>query len=47
VIDDRTKVRPRVTAPRGPATLRFRLTVTTPDGTEATDEVTITVNAPK
>jgi hypothetical protein len=47
VIDDRTAVRPRITAPAGPTTLKFRVTVTDTSGASNRDDVTITVKAPK
>jgi Tol biopolymer transport system component len=48
VIDDPSKSRPQVTAPKGAATLTFRVTVTNSGGTaSSTDSVVITVKAPK
>jgi Big-like domain-containing protein/K319-like protein len=47
VIDDKTKVKPVVTAPNGPATLTFRLTVTNASGKTSTDDVVVHVAAPK
>jgi 6-phosphogluconolactonase (cycloisomerase 2 family) len=47
VIDDRTRARPQVTAPAGPATLQFRLTVTDTSGQSTSDTVVVTVKAPK
>jgi hypothetical protein len=48
VIDDPSKSRPQLTAPKGPATLTFRVTVTNASGTASgTDSVVITVTAPK
>jgi streptogramin lyase len=48
VIDDPSKSRPQVTAPKGAATLTFRVTVTNSGGTAgSTDSVVITVKAPK
>ncbi len=47
VIDDTSKSRPHVTAPKGPATLTFQVTVTNSGGTSSADSVVITVKAPK
>jgi streptogramin lyase len=48
VIDDPSKSRPQVTAPKGPVTLTFRVTVTNSGGAaSSTDSVVITVKAPK
>ncbi len=47
VLDDRRSARPRFTAPNGAATLTFRLTVTSSSGQTATDDVIVTVKAPK
>jgi hypothetical protein len=47
VIDDRDASAIAVRAVRGPATLRFRVRVTDPTGLVDTDEVTVTVRAPK
>ena len=45
--DDKTKARPTVTLPAGPATVTFRLKVTNTSGLSDTDDVTVTVQAPK
>jgi glucose/arabinose dehydrogenase len=47
VIDDRSAVRPHITAPAGPTTLKFRVTVTDTSGASNSDDVSITVKAPK
>ncbi|HMJ76080.1 MAG TPA: PKD domain-containing protein, partial [Iamia sp.] len=45
-LSDDTAAQPTFTAPTGPATLTFELTVTDPGGESDTDTVVITVNAP-
>jgi hypothetical protein len=47
VIDDRDAISPLVRGQRGPVTLRFTVRVTDPTGRSATDEVVVTVRAPK
>lgn len=48
ILTNERTARPTVKAPKGPATLVFRATVTNSDGGTASDDVTITVNrAPK
>jgi murein DD-endopeptidase MepM/ murein hydrolase activator NlpD len=47
IIDDKSKAQPKVTGPKGPATLTFQLTVTNQSGQSGTDEVIVTVKAPK
>jgi hypothetical protein len=45
-LDDPTSTRPRATAPLGPATLRYRVTVRDLSGLTGTDDVVVTVAAP-
>jgi hypothetical protein len=47
VIDDKSKSRPQVLTPNAPATLTFRVTVTNSSGKSSTDDVVVTVKAPK
>jgi hypothetical protein len=47
VIDDRDAIATVVAGRRGPATLRFTVRVTDPTGRSDTDEVIVTVRAPK
>jgi hypothetical protein len=46
-IKDEDDAVPNVEPIRGPATVRFRLTVTDANGNTASDEVVVTVRAPK
>jgi hypothetical protein len=47
VIEDPTSEKTLVTTPKGPATLTFRVTVTNASGKSNTDDVVVTVKAPK
>jgi PKD repeat protein len=47
VIEDRNAARTNITVPKGPATLTFRVTVTNAAGNSNSDDVTVTVKAPK
>jgi hypothetical protein len=47
VIEDPTSDKTLVTTPKGPATLTFRVTVTNSSGKSNTDDVVVTVKAPK
>jgi hypothetical protein len=46
-IDDRHAIRPRITVPKGPQSITFRLTVTNGNGASSSDDVNVNVNAPK
>jgi hypothetical protein len=47
VIEDPTSEQTMVKTPKGPATLTFRVTVTNASGKSSTDDVVVTVKAPK